>query len=490
VDARFGFWQVKLDEESSELTTFNAPFGRECWKRMPFGINSAPEIFQRRMHEFSEGLEGMEVIADDFLIYGCGESVEIAEPNHDQNMIKMLEKVRKVNLKINPDKLRYKLKEAKFIGHILTSEGIKVDPSKVEAIEKMPIPEDVTAVKRFLGTVQYLGKFLTKVSDMTKPLRKFTEDENEWNWAKECQAAFEKTKLTVVKAPLLSYYEVKKEVTIQCDSSESGLGGVLLQEGRPVFFTSRAMTQTEQRYAQIEKELLAIVHFCMKFEQFIYGRDKITVESDHKALEIIFKMPIADGPKRLQRMFLYLQKFSLSVIYKKGSEVYIADTLSRAFLKETGETQLQDEVFAMEELDFFKKMELVNTIGDIPNSKRRMEEIRTAKKKDPVMIKLLKTIQTGWQDLKKETEKEIQPYFDVRAELSCEDGLILEGERIAILMLERRKVMNNLHISHLGREGTLTKAREYVYWPKMNEQIKQMILVCEVCNQVRTQQQK
>jgi hypothetical protein len=490
VDARFGFWQVKLDEESSELTTFNTPFGRYCWKRMPFGINSAPEIFQRRMHEFAEGLEGVEVIADDFLIYGCGESVETAEINHDENMIKMLEKARKVNLKMNPDKLRYKLKEAKFIGHILTSEGIKVDPSKVEAIEKMPIPEDVTAVKRFLGMVQYLGKFLSKLSDMTKPLRKLTEDEAEWNWTKECQAAFEKTKSTIAKAPLLSYYDVKKEVTIQCDASESGLGGVLLQEGRPVFFTSRAMTQTEQRYAQIEKEMLAIVHSCMKFEQFIYGRDKITVESDHKPLEVIFKKPIADSPKRLQRMLLYLQKFSLSVTYKKGSELYIADTLSRAFLKETGEHKLKDDVFAMEELDFIKEMELVNTIGDIPNSKRRMEEIRTATRKDPVMIKLLKTIQRGWRESKKETDKEIQPYFDVRAELSCEDGLILKGERIVIPMMERRTVMNNLHISHLGREGTLTKAREYVYWPKMNEQIKQMISVCDVCNRVRSQQQK
>jgi hypothetical protein len=152
--------------------------------------------------------------------------------------------------------------------------------------------------------------------------------------------------------------------------------------------------------------------------------------------------------------------------------------------------KLQEDDLAVEELDFIKKMELVNTIGDIPNSKRRMEEIRTATKKDPVMIKLLKTIQTGWRDLKKETEKEIQPYFDVRAELTCEDGLILKGERIVIPMSERRKVMNNLHISHLGREGTLAKAREYVYWPKMNEEIKQIISVCDVCIRVRSQQQK
>jgi hypothetical protein len=115
---------------------------------MPFGINSAPEIFQRRMHEFAEGLEGVEVIADDFLIYGCGESVQTAEINHDENMIKMLEKAWEVNLKMNPDKLRHKLKEAKFIGHILTSEGIKVDQSKVEAIEKITVESDHIAYCR------------------------------------------------------------------------------------------------------------------------------------------------------------------------------------------------------------------------------------------------------------------------------------------------------------------------------------------------------
>jgi hypothetical protein len=113
---------------------------------------------------------------------------------------------------MNPNKLRCKLKEAKFIGHILTSEGIKVVPSKVEAIEKMPVPQDATGMKRFLGMVQYLSKFLNKLSEMTKPLRKLTEDEMEWRLTLECQIAFDRITRTISTAPLLAYYDVNKEV--------------------------------------------------------------------------------------------------------------------------------------------------------------------------------------------------------------------------------------------------------------------------------------
>ena len=174
LDAKSGFWQVKLDEDSSYLTTFNTPFGRYRWLRMPFGINSAPEEWQRRAHELAEGLEGVEVVADDFLCIGFGATVEEATRDHDANVRELLERARACHLVLNPDKVKLRSKSVPFIGHILTDEGLKVDESKVEAIMKMPAPTYIAALKRILGIVGYLAKFLPHLSEVCEPLRQGT----------------------------------------------------------------------------------------------------------------------------------------------------------------------------------------------------------------------------------------------------------------------------------------------------------------------------
>lgn len=323
LDARDGFWHIKLDEESSYLTTFNTPFGRYRWKRMPFGISSAPEVFQRRMCEVVEGLKGVEVVADDIVVVGFGETEDIATRDHDQNLQVTLQRCLERNLKLNARKLRLRLKEVR---HVLTPEGLCVDPNKVKAILDMPPPKDVAAVQRLLGLAQYLTKFLPHLSDVTKPLRELTKKEVPWCWDAVQQQAFEKLKKTVSGTPILRYYNVQEEVTLQCDASQSGLGAALMQKGQPVAYASRALTPTETRYAQIEKELLAIVFGCEHFEAYTYGRDRVKVETDHQPLETIVRKPLHKAPSRLQRMLLRLQKFNLNVRYKRGKEMVLADT--------------------------------------------------------------------------------------------------------------------------------------------------------------------
>ena len=175
-DASNGFWQVELDEESSMLTTFNTPFRRYCWKRMPFGINSAPEVWQRRMREHIEGLKGVEVIADDFVIVGYSNTPGEWQSDHDQNVRAFLNRCHERNLK-----LKLRQQEVPFIGHVLTP-GLKPDPCKVEAIVQVPDPTDVHSLHRFLGMVNYLAKFLPCLSDETEVLRKLTERDAEWCW--------------------------------------------------------------------------------------------------------------------------------------------------------------------------------------------------------------------------------------------------------------------------------------------------------------------
>ena len=157
LDAKSGFWQVKLSEESCKLTTFNTPFGRYYWKRMPFGIKSAPEVWQRKAHELIEGLDGVEVVMDDFLVVGCGDTVEEAMVNDDRNFFALLDRARERSLKLNPEKIKLRQQEVPFIGHLLTPQGLIPDPAKVEAIVNMRVPTDVKSLRRALGMINYLS---------------------------------------------------------------------------------------------------------------------------------------------------------------------------------------------------------------------------------------------------------------------------------------------------------------------------------------------
>ena len=169
-----------------------------------------------------------------------------------------------------------------------------------------------------------------------------------WTWQKQQEKAFKEAKRVVTMQPVLKFYSLDEEVTLQCDASEKGLGVTLLRNKQPVAFASRALSKTEQNYAQIEKECLSIVFGCERFRQYLLGRSTIYVESDHKPLEVIFKKPLLSAPKRLQRMLLRLQHYNLDVSYKKGCEMYITDFLSRASLPHNHDKTNDYDIFSLE----------------------------------------------------------------------------------------------------------------------------------------------
>ena len=467
LDARNGFWHIKMDKESSRLTTFHTPFGRYCWRRLPFGICSAPEVFQRRMHEVVEGLVGVEVVADDFLVVGYGDTIEQATKNHDENLVAFLRRCDKENLVLNADKLHLRQTSVTFIGHVATDEGLKADQAKVKAIADMPTPTDVAGVHRFLGMVQYLSKFLPHLSDMTKPLRDLLQKETEWCWEESQEMALRKIKDAVCTTPVLRYYSLDEEVTLQCDASQFGLGAVLLQNGQPVAFASRTLTSAETRYAQIEKELLAIVFACEHFYLYVYGRDRVRVHTDHKPLETIVKKPLYSAPKRLQRMLLRLQVFNIEVEYLKGKEMLLADTLSRAPLKVT-----EYEVSSFED---------VNHQLDLPVSDERWEQLKLASKNDPVLRDLQIQIKMGWPQSKRSLADHLTPFFGVRDQLIIQDDLIFRGHQVLVPKSLRRELMEKAHASHAGIGGTLRKARAALYWPRMTAEIQDFVSKCDTC---------
>ncbi|KAL8609234.1 hypothetical protein ACOMHN_036678 [Nucella lapillus] len=209
-----------------------------------------------------------------------------------------MERCRNIGLRLNKEKADLKKQSITFLGHLVTSDGLKIDPEKLEAVRDIPKPMDVEGVRRFCGFVNYLAKFLPKLSEVLEPIRQLTRDNVPWMWTATHDQAFATVQKLVTEAPVLAFYDPTEELQIQCDASQSGLGAVLLQKGRPIAHSSRALTQTEQNYAQIEKELLAIVFLAEKWHHYIFSRH-VSVQSDHKPLETIFQKPLSSALRRL-----------------------------------------------------------------------------------------------------------------------------------------------------------------------------------------------
>ena len=460
-DLKAGYLHCELDHPSSLLTTFATPFGRYRWCRLPFGLTVSSEIFQKRLHQALEGLEGVRCIADDVLIWGR------TDDEHDERVRSFLQRCCEIGIALNKDKCRFGLQEIPFMGHVVSSSGLKPDPAKIEAIVKMKPPTDKAGVERLRGTVNYLSRFVPKLSDVIRPISDLTHPDVEWTWDSVHDKAFEEIKRLLTQAPVLAYFDSTKELSIQCDASGQGLGAALLQEGRPLAYASRALSDTETRYATIEKEMLAIVFALEKWHQYTYGRH-VTVHSDHKPLESITKKPLDRAPKRLQGMLVRALAYDIDVQYLNGKEMFLADTLSRAYLPQTCE-------------DTQEEFEVINALTYLVMSDERIQATRQHTNCDPALQQLKQTILQGWPKDKSQLPPLVTPYFSIRDELAVTDGLIFRGERLVIPKDMRSQIKKDIHAGHQGVDTCLRRAREYVFWPGMSKEIKEWIQECEVC---------
>ena len=243
----------------------------------------------------------------------------------------MLTRSRDTKLKLNKAKCKFLLTELPYIGHVISAKGIKPDPNKVIAIKAMEAPQDSDAVRRFLGHLNYLSRFLPNLSAESEPLRRLVNIlPGEYTWEEDQQRAFDKLKDMISSESILKYFNHQKPVTIQTDASTVGIGAVLLQEEQPVAYVSRSLTTSEQHYAPIELECLAIVFGLTKFDQYVFGHQDVKIQTDHQPLEAILKKSLLKAPKRLQAMIMYLQRYSFKVEYLPGPQQVTADMLSRS----------------------------------------------------------------------------------------------------------------------------------------------------------------
>ena len=268
------------------------------------------------MSELFADVEGVKVIVDDLLVWGKDDE------EHDARRKQVLTRAREVNLEFNTEKCKIKQGDVPFVGHVLRKEGLKPDPEKIRAVKEMKPPENDKELKTFLGFIQYLGKFMPNMATESAPLRELLEKNVAWHLDHLHEESFQKLKQMASSTPILGYYDPSKPLCLCVDASSKGLGAVLSQDEKPLAYASRALTPTQQRYAQIEKETLAIVYGVQKFHRYIYGKTT-DVETDHKPLQYILNKPLHEAPLRLQKMMLILQWYDLKVKYVPGSELSV-----------------------------------------------------------------------------------------------------------------------------------------------------------------------
>ena len=458
VDLASGYWQCKLDDKSSFLTTFQTCFGRFRWLRLPFGLSVSAEIFQKKLLQALSGLRNTFCIADDVVIHGKDQE------EHDNCLKEFFQRCKDANIALNKSKMELRKGEITFMGHKITKDGLQVDPEKVRAISEMHPPKNLEQLRRFLGVINFLSKFLPNMADMSQPLHNLLKKDVPWNWSTAQENAFQTLKKAVTDAPVLAYYNPDTELTLENNASQYGLGTALIQRGKPIAYASRTLSDTEQRYAQIEKEMLAVVYGLDKFRHYTYGRD-VCIVTDHKPLISIVQKPLAKAPKRLQSLLLRAQEYNFTLMYKPGSSIPIADALSRIPMDDKQKPSVEH----------------INNIFFLPVSNERLAQFRDATARDHALLLLKETILQGWPEQRDLLSPLLLPYYSYRDELVAHDGLILRGDRLLVPMSLRLMIKKRLHAGHMGINSCLRRARELVFWPGMSRDIREFIGSCDIC---------
>lgn len=465
LDLSDGFYNIKLTDESAKLCTFSSPFGCYSFKRLPFGLSIAPEIFQKYSENTFGDIPGVVIYCDDLLI--CADN----EEEHDRILSQVFERAQKCNVKFNVKKFQYKLGEVKYFGHIFSKKGMRIDPDRIKAIVSLKSPKTKKELQIILGMINYLRRFVAGLAEMATPLQTLLKKDIEWLWTQVHENAFIQIKNCISKAPVLQNFNSNLTVTIQCDASKDGLGCCLMQDGMPVSYASRSLTSAEKNFSQIEKELLSVVWAVKKFHYYIYGR-KCIVVNDHKPLESLLKKGVHEIPStRLQRLKLKLLKYNIEFKYLKGKLMYVADLLSRSYLDET-------------DTDDSYMYEVVHCVGlssYLQCSSEQKNEIMNETLKDEELVLLSDYVKNGWPEKICKIPDSIQYYFKFRENITVDHNFIFMNSKLIVPKTLRLSIIKKLHEGHVGITKMKQMARNLYYWPKMDFHIEDFVRKCFIC---------
>lgn len=436
LDMNSGFFQVQMDADSQEKTGFSTPDGHYEYTRMPMGLINSPAVFQRLVDTTLSGLKDACLpYMDDILIF----SPDIDQ--HCKDISKVLDRFKNVNLSVQLKKCQLAQSEINFLGHVISREGIKPCPKKIEIVKNYPKPKNEKEIRSFIGLCSYYRRHVPNFADIAKPLTKLTKRNEQFNFTSDCEVAFQKLKTTLISEPLLIYPDFSKKFILSTDASGIAIGAVLGQEingvEHPIAYASRQLNSAERNYTCTERELLAVVWSVKYFRCYLYGRS-FALYTDHSAIKWL--LSIKDASSRLTRWALKLAEYDYQVFHKPGVKNTNADCLSRIVCK--------------------------NTCENLPIID--LENIKEQQKKD-----------TECQKLKKHEHFKTSPQGVIYVKKD-------NRQLILIPRILREKVIRLHHdlptAGHAGIRKTMLRILEKFYWPKLKIDVSQFIRACDACS--------
>lgn len=468
VDLKQAYNQLKVDDETAELLTLNTPLGLMRMNRLAYGVNAATAIFQRLMSSLLAGIQGVACLLDDVVV--CGSTLQ----EHNERLLLVLKRLEDLGLKLNRAKCIFSSKRVTFLGYEIDETGVHPSKEKIREISDKPAPSNKKALKAFLGLYNFYERFLKDKTIVLEPLYKLLKENVKWQWGSSEQSAFDKAKSLLTSDLTLVHYSLERELYMLCDASEYGVGAVLVHKmddgtERPVIMGSRTMQPHERRYAQIDKEALAIMFGLKKFRQYLLGR-RFVIFTDHKPLLGIFgrNKPIPElVSNRMLRWALTLNTFDYELKHRPGKNMGNADSLSRWPTPHTSEDHEDDEhdIFLLEQSDIDSKA------------------IAKATDKDQVLKRVKYYLLHGWPNTTEDPE--ILPYHRRRDYLSLNKNCILWSNRVVIPKVLQGNVLKKLHEGHYGMVQTKMIARAYIWYPSLDNDIEELVALCEKCQLYR-----
>ena len=482
LDLASGYWQVAINPADREKTAFVTHSGLFEFTVMPFGLCNAPATFQRLMETVLEGLARKQcfVYLDDILV------ISSTWEEHLQNLQLVFERLKQAGLRLKPKKCAFAQQKVTYLGHVISEDGISVDPTKVEKIWTYRTPNNLKSLRQFLGLASYYRRFTPQFSKVAEPLYALTRKNTPFVWSSSCEESFQHLKELLTSPPVLTFPNFKRPFILETDASGLGLGSVLSQEQddatvRPIAYASRTLQKHERNYGISELEALAVVWATKHFHVYLYGH-KCKVLTDHSALKSLLNTPHPSG--KLARWGLALQELDLDIVYRPGKQNSAADALSRIPL-DTDRNPLVGNVIQDSPLEVQEAT--VATLQSIPSGSEEESEWPKLQKADGEFVDLITFVKTG--DLPT-TDSDAKRIILMSANFSLLDDVLYYTQPDGRLQLvvpkdQRQKLIEEAHggamAGHLREMKIYSQLQKHYWWPNMRADIRKWCQSCLVC---------
>lgn len=460
IDISSAYHHVELDPESRDITTFMTPLGLMRYKRLMFGVNCAPEIFQRIMEEMLAGCPGVVVFIDDIGV--TGKDVE----EHDQRLRKVLSILKANNATLNKDKCKFGVKKLDFLGFTVSEKGIEPSQEKIQAIENFRQPQSVEEVRSFLGLVQFVGHFIEDLATKAEPLRQVIRSKK-FEFKDEQQRAFDQLRMELtVSVRKLGFFDPKDETNLYADASPVGLGAVLIQvkndQPRIISFASKSLTETERKYPQTQREALALVWAIERFYFYLFGLH-FKLLTDHETLKFIFEGKHQNGKRactRAESWALRLQPYDFEVVHIPGKS-NIADSLSRLCLQVDDPFEEDSETYLCK----IGESETAITLDEIEDETAKDDELQSVAKASQ---------NNDWPDT-------LINYRSFSDQIGMSRGIVVRNDRIILPTSLRRRALEIVHRGHPGVIMMKRIIRDKLWWPGLDKDVEDHARKCLGC---------